>query len=720
VSVVRVAFVWHMHQPSYRDPVDGSFVLPWVRLHALKDYLGMVELVEETPDVHVTFNLVPSLVDQIEAYVGGSAREHLQEVSLKPAEELDEDERVFALRNLFMVSPQLITPFARMKELLEKRGPRNDEASLRAVAARFTAEEMRDLQLLSKLAWFDLNWREKDEVVRGLAGKGRGYSEEDKSRLAEREAALLAAVIPAYRRAAERGQVELSASPYYHPILPLLCDTDAHREAHPQATVPRRYRHPEDAAYQIRRAMERHAQVFGAPPAGMWPSEGSVSEDAVREMARAGLKWTASDEGVLQRSVNEGLHRDSRGTAYPLELIYRPWLRRTEAGEISLVFRDRALSDLIGFSYSAFDPERAATDLLERLRRIGERWRSANIEGDPVVAIILDGENAWEHFADGGRRFLRDVYRGLASDARLAALTVSEALEGTARRELPRVFAGSWIHADFSVWIGHADDRRAWELLGDLRDDLVKAEGRVPPEALGKAWELYRAACGSDWCWWYGEDHSSENDLEFDSLFRRHLRVAYETIGVPVPPALDETIITARRLEVHQSRPTAEVQPVLDGEMTAEEWLGAGVYRVPLLGAMHRGLEGVRSVRFGIGGDRLYLLVEATVPVRDLLVPAEIAFSFRGPKPSRYRVRRRDGGVTVRREERGSGDWSMTPTQAQAAAGEVLEVAIPIAELAPDADATVQFRVLVLQGGAEMERHPEAGPIALGLQEVRP
>ena len=718
MSVVRVVFVWHMHQPSYRDPVDGSFVLPWVRLHALKDYLGMVELVEETPNVHVTFNMVPSLVDQIEAYVGGAARERLQEVSLKPAEALDEDERVFGLRNFFMASPRLIGRFARLIELLDKRGPRNDEASLRAVAGRFTAEDMRDLQLLSKLAWFDLRWLEKDEVVRGLAEKGRNFSEEDKARLAEREAALMAAVIPAYRRAAERGQVELSASPYYHPILPLLCDTDAHHEAHPEAPVPRRYRHPEDAAYQITRAIERHRAVFGARPAGMWPSEGSVSEEAVREMARAGVKWTASDEGVLQRSVDQGLHRDSRGTAYPLELIYRPWVRRTEAGEITMIFRDRALSDLIGFSYSGFDPERAATDLLERIRRIGDRWRSANVAGEPVVPIILDGENAWEHFADGGRRFLRDVYRGLASDSRLKALTVSEALDGVERRELPRVFAGSWIHADFSVWIGHADDRRAWDMLGDLRDELVKAEGRESPEALARAWELFRAACGSDWCWWYGEDHSSENDLEFDSLFRRHLRSAYEAIGLPVPPAIDETIITARRLEVHQSRPTAEVFPKLDGQMSAEEWLGAGVYRVPLLGAMHRGLEGLRSVHFGIGGDRLYLLVEAAVPMRDLLVPAEVAFSFRGPRPARYRVRRKDGGVTVRREARGTGDWSMTPTEAQAAAGQVLEVAIPIAEVQPEGDATVQFRVLVLQGGAEMERHPEAGPIQLGLQEV--
>src|SRR5439155_24862116 len=184
-------------------------------------------------------------------------------------------------------------------------------------------------------------WQEKDPAVHALAAKGRGFTEADKRVLAEREQALLGEILPAYRRAADRGQVELSATPYYHPILPLLCDTDAHREAHPEAPVPRRYRHPEDAAYQITRAIERHRAVFGARPAGMWPSEGSVSEEAVREMARAGLEWTASDEGVLQRSVNQGLHRDSRGTAYPLELIYRPWVRRTEAGEIAMVFRDR-------------------------------------------------------------------------------------------------------------------------------------------------------------------------------------------------------------------------------------------------------------------------------------------------------------------------------------------------------------------------------------------
>jgi alpha-amylase/alpha-mannosidase (GH57 family) len=315
---VQVAVLWHMHQPSYRDPLDGTFVLPWVRLHALKDYWGMVAILAETPQVRVTFNLVPSLLDQIEAYVSGEAREAELRLGLFPAGRLDESEKVYLLRAAFMAHPEnLIGRFPRFAELLALRGPRHDEASLRVAAPRFGPAEMRDLQVLSKLAWFDLEWQRDDAALRALIAKGRDYTEDDKHVLAEREQALLGAVIPAYRRAADEGRIELSASPYYHPILPLLCDSDVHREAHPGAYVPRRFRHPEDAADQIRRAIERHTQVFGRPPAGMWPSEGSVSEEAVTEMARAGLRWTASDEGVLERSIQRPLHRDSRGTAHP-------------------------------------------------------------------------------------------------------------------------------------------------------------------------------------------------------------------------------------------------------------------------------------------------------------------------------------------------------------------------------------------------------------------
>jgi len=495
-----------------------------------------------------------------------------------------------------------------------------------------------------------------------------------------------------------------------------------HREAHPGAYVPRRFRHPEDAADQIRRAVDRHTQVFGRPPAGMWPSEGSVSEEAVTEMARAGLRWTASDEGVLERSIQRPLHRDSRGTAHPVELLYRPWIRRTPAGEIAMLFRDRTLSDLIGFSYSGSDPEHAAHDLLERIRRIGDTWTREGQPGDPVVPIILDGENAWEHFREGGRTFLRRFYAGLQADPRLRAVTMSEAVAAGAPLELPRVFAGSWIHADFSVWIGHADDRRAWDFLGAARDALTAAEkeGKVATPALERAREAFRAASGSDWCWWYGDDHSSENDYEFDRLFRRHLRAVYEAIGQGAPEALSETLITTRHHEVRQSRPAGEVTPVLDGEITSpDEWAAAGLHRVPLTGAMHRGAQGIRAVRFGADRRRLSLLVEPTTgSLHDLVRAAEVVVIFPGPESLRYRVRREDAQARVVREAWTEMGWVAGETRAQAAVGSVLELGIPLRELNPGPGQRLEFRVLVVQNGTELERHPETGPIELGLEEV--
>ena len=730
MSGVRVALLWHMHQPPYRDPSTGRPILPWVRLHALKDYLGMVKLLEETPEVRATFNLVPSLLDQIEACVRGEAVDGHQELSTKPAADLDEGERVAALRVLCLAHPNLISAIPRFAEIVERRGPRTDEASLREAAGRLSVDELRDLQLVAKLAWFDRGWLSSDPVVKGLLAKGRAFDEQDKLRLAERERALLEQVIPAYRAAAERGQVEISTSPYYHPILPLLCDTRAHHEAHPGAPLPRRYCHPEDAADQIRRALDRHESLFGRRPAGVWPSEGSVSEAAVLEMARAGVRWTASDESVLERSVDRPLHRDSRGTAYPLELVYRPWVRRTSAGDIALMFRDRALSDLIGFSYAGVDPAHAAADLLDRLRRIGERWRHAGIEGEPLVGVMLDGENAWENFRDGGRVFLGEVYRGIQADPGLTAVTMSEGLAASSPRELPRVFAGSWIHADFSVWIGHADDRRAWDLLNDARDALQAAEegGRDRLEGRDKDWsdalergkESFRSACASDWCWWYGDDRSSENDLEFDRLFRRHLQAVYAAVGQPAPAALENTLITTRQVGVRQSRPTGAVRPVLDGEVTApEEWVAAGVHRPPLTGAMHHGSQRVRALRFGVGAERLHVLVEAVVPMTELLGTADLALSFPGPLALRYRFRRGDsGGVAALRETRSPMGWIPSPTGAAAAAGSVLEIGVPLDELQRAPGGALEFRALVLEDGTELERHPEAQPLSVVPEEV--
>lgn len=722
MSPVKLALLWHMHQPSYRDPLEGSFVLPWVRLHALKDYAGMLEVLAETPGVHATFNLVPVLIDQLEAYASEKAEEPLWELCKRKAAELQEFERLSLLRALFQAHPRnLIARFPRYAELHERRGPKSDEAALRERLALFDTQDLLDLQVLARLAWCDVDWLRREPALQALLAKGRGYDEADKQSLLACERARLQDVVPAYRRALASGQVELTTSPYYHPILPLLCDTAAHHEAHPGAPLPRPYVHPEDAVDQIQRALKRHTAVFGEPPRGLWPSEGAVSEAVVSELARAGLRFTASDEGVLERSLGRALHRDSAGTAYPLELLYRPWVRATAHGDLALLFRDRALSDLIGFSYSGADPRVAAQDLLERLRRVGEQWRIQRLPGEALVTLILDGENAWEHYADGGRVFLRALYAGLQDDPRLRALTFSEALRGELPEALPRVFAGSWVQADFSVWIGHADDRRAWDALGQARDALQRSAGHVVPERLEQAWEAFRAACGSDWCWWYGEDHNSENDFEFDQLFRRHLQAVYQHLGLLVPEGLSETLISTRRAETRQSRPTGRVVPALDGELTSpEEWLGAGVYRVPAGGGtMHRGEPALRRIYFGSGDERLALMLETSLGGRDFLGAQQAAVSFPGPTAVRFRVLGGPDGYRVVREERkGHGWWVVLPTRARVGVQSVIEISIPLSELRPATDQRLEFRVEILQNGTELERHPQTAPLQLSLEEV--
>jgi hypothetical protein len=436
-----------------------------------------------------------------------------------------------------------------------------------------------------------------------------------------------------------------------------------------------------------------------------------VSDEVVELAARAGVRWMASDEGVLERSLGASLERHGEGGPGRPELLYAPWVRRTAAGDVRLIFRDRTLSDLIGFVYSRWEPEAAAADLLDRIRAVGKGWKAAGRPGVPLVPIVLDGENAWEHFRDGGRVFLAALYRGLEDDPALQALTVAEALAVTPARELPRVFAGSWIDADFKVWIGHEDDRRAWEALGQARDALASAPEGLPAEVLARAWEAYRAAAGSDWCWWYGDDRSSANDADFDRLYRRHLEVVYRCLDREPPSELQRTFVTTHAYPVLDRAPSGPVTPTLDGRISPDrEWAAAGAYQAPQAGSMARGGGGIRSLRFGGDGERLYLLVETAGPALALLASGEIRVDLGATSALRYRVAR-SGGATSVRCERWCDGWHEQTTAAGGVAEEVLEIAIPWTEIAP---AGAALAVSVWQSGAELERHPDGARIEVG------
>ncbi len=565
--MVKLALLWHMHQPYYEDLATGEHILPWVRLHAIKDYWGMVAMLEEFPGIRVTFNLVPSLVKQVEAFAQDRAKDRHLAIGLKPAGDLTPEE------SRWMVANGFHAPYGRMIGIY----PRYAELHAARIERRtFSTGELRDLQVWHKLAWMDPDLLAADPRLVGLVRKNQDFTEDDKIVLRSIELEILAKVVPAYRDAAARGHVELATSPFYHPILPLLCDSDAHQVAHPGSPKPRqRFVRPDDARRQIERAIAFHESTFGSRPAGMWPSEGAVSDEAIGLIGAAGLTWIATDEDILSRSLQQPMRA---------ELLYRPY-KIGEAGPVAL-FRDHSLSDRVGFHYQSWDAGAAAADFVEQVRAAGRRFR----EGGGRVAtvpVILDGENAWEYFEGGGRPFLRALYRALSDAGDIQTVTMSEAAAGPAS-PLRSIFPGSWIHGDFYIWMGHRDDHRAWDQLSDARAAYDRHHEHVTAEARGQAMEELLIAEGSDWFWWYGDDHNSDHDAEFDDLFRRHLRNAYAALGLAVPEELFATNISTGG-GPHRLEPSGRINLTLDGKDSSFlEWVGAAS---PALtkpgGAMH-------------------------------------------------------------------------------------------------------------------------------------
>ncbi|HXE36668.1 MAG TPA: glycoside hydrolase family 57 protein [Verrucomicrobiae bacterium] len=719
---VHVVLLWHMHQPQYRDPETGRYVLAWTRLHALKDYWGMVAMLKEFPKFHATFNVVPSLGMQLEEYASGEFNEPWFSLAFKPADDLTREDKAEILARAFQVNHErLMSRWARFVELYEWAQP----AGGAQAQVSFTQRDWRDLQLLSQLAWMEETWFEKDSVVSRLADKGKEFTEKDKAALKAKQLELLGLVLPEYRAVAETGQIELSTTPFYHPILPLICDSDIARVANPGTPLPRRaYRHPEDAREQLRRAREYHERVFGAQPLGLWPSEGSVSDQALAIAAEEGFQWFGTDEGVLGRTLNAGFFRDAKGVPANADRLYKPLRVQLGGKPMTGFFRDHHLSDLIGFVYSRMNGKDAAADLHGRLRELGERVQTSQ---PLTVCLFLDGENAWEYYPGNGREFLREFYGRIQADQDFRALTATEAI--AAAGLIPTnagIFPASWINANFDVWIGHSEDVAAWELLWDAREAYGRAmdarkQGRdgAPTEtALAEALESLLAAEGSDWCWWYGPEHSTANDAEFDALYRKHLTAVYLALGQVAPQELAKPI---KRQPEHalQLAPTGFLKIAVDGRDTSYfEWLGAGLYSPERRGgAMHGRTFYLHELRYGFEEDRFCVRVDPFLDLLGELEDSEFRITIGGAEEINIVVKLVRGHLQEFAVEKGRLCLLNPKSVAEASFERILEVAIQRSEIVLKGQTKLKLGVALWHGGLPVDVLPAEGFLEVHLGE---
>ncbi|MFC1548953.1 glycogen synthase GlgA [Candidatus Omnitrophota bacterium] len=524
---LSVAFLWHMHQPLYKDLVTGKYQLPWVRMHSTFSYLDMISVIEASPKAKATFNLTPSLIWQLFDMSGeGPIDDIYLELSEKKATDLDDDDKCFILKNFFSCDLQKgIFPFKRYKELYYKRGESLRENDLKSKLEHFNAGDFRDLQVLFNLAWCGFTLRKKCPIVKSLISKGYGFTEDEKQALLKRQKEVVASIIPKYKKLQDEGRIEITTTPFYHPILPLL-----YRGASEKGLDL-----CEDARVQVKKAVEFYENVFGRKPIGMWPSEGSVSQEIIPMLVDEGIEWMATDEGILLESFKgKGLSRE--------DLIYNAFTACEDGKKIDVVFRDINISNAISFSYSNMPQRKAVASFLKDIN--GIRKAMASSEDENVVSIILDGENPWPYFPDGGKYFLNKLYKKLSTCKDIELVTVGDYLRANEkRREIDRLHSGSWIDRNFDKWIGSPQKDKAWEYLEDARREVF-ASGEPDKKVLE---QLYVAE-GSDWFWWY-DDFGSEVNFVFDELYRLHLSNIYRFMGRNVPHHLDVPIHTGSTVQ---------------------------------------------------------------------------------------------------------------------------------------------------------------------------
>lgn len=610
-----LSIMWHQHQPYYKNDSDGRFYMPWVYLHALKDYYEMAAHVEKS-GVKAIFNYVPSLLIQLQEYTDFNVSDNFLILMRKQVSSLLEDEKQLVLNQCCMANTNtMIKPIKRYYELHQKIVSANGNV------AEFSDNEILDLEVLYILSWCGEYLRQEDSHIQYLLNKGVSFTEDDKIELLKHAAMWVSKIVEIHKRLQENNQAEISCTPFYHPILPLLIDINSAKEVCPDMNMPVfKGSLIDDAEWHVREGLNEFERYFGFKPKGMWPAEGSVSQKATEIFANNGISWIATDEEVLGNS----LQLDMKDGANRYRL-YQKHFQIHNGNKINIFFRDKMLSDLIGFTYSSWNEDDAVNDFMHHLKNIYD-----SVDFSPHVSVILDGENAWEYYNQNAYKFFTKLYDRLTHTDWLQTQTFSEVINNydIPEETLYNIKAGSWIMGNFRIWIGHPEKNKAWELLSKTKHSIEKHISNADNNNVAQIYKEYHVAEGSDWFWWYGDDHFSIQADVFDKLFRTHLVNIYRLLKLNVPSELFTPIKATKNSGVI-TKPSSFICPKIEGKISNFfEWLGSGEFDLKSdTGSMHAGGDVLQKMLYGFDDKNLYIALKSDFSsLEDTILQIDISF----------------------------------------------------------------------------------------------
>jgi len=605
VKKFAVSFIWHMHQPCYKDETTGLYLMPWVRLHAVKDYLDMLILIDRFPNIKQTFNLVPLLLDQIEDYANNNAHDLHSKYTVSNVEDFSNEDKEFILTNFFAANYEhQIQPNPRYSELYNRYF--EEQKTIEA----FSNQDFSDIMANFNLAWFDPIHIEANPEIANLYYKQTNYTLEDRIKIIELQRELMKKIIPTYREYVEKGKIEISTSPYYHALMPLLLNHECAKTVNKHITLPEIPSTLKPFAQkQMEKSINRIEELFGQKPKGIWLPELCLNNDTLRLLLNYDINWTIADESILAKTLKKDISRNYRGVLDdPFDMCVSHAYRHNNK-ELNIVFRNAILSNLISFEYANYNPVSAANDFYERIKVAQDKLDISPID-EHITVIAVDGENCWENYNRDGLDFLSALYTLLNNDDTIEVTTVSDYLNKVKIKQvLNTIQAGSWINANFDMWIGDPTKNMAWDYLSKTKEDFAVAvkNSLFPKEKIENALKELLIAQGSDWFWWYGEPNNSGQDEVFDYLYRSHLKNVYKILNLPQPDYLDMP------LEVFIGKPSKHPKGLITPKITgkkgeSDNWLNAGCIEIPQSPTMMTKM--LDRICFGNDYNNIYLMFD--------------------------------------------------------------------------------------------------------------